>query len=134
MERTNAFVVKWRSGRNGDNFHGFTIHGILMDTEERCSLSSQFFIPNIVQKWKVFCNRKSQTKILKLKLKQKVSNRNRFKIFLQPKSKTETESLWQKLKKKFTITQKLLTHYKMRMLLIENLLLSWNSTHFHKSW
>ena len=39
MERTNAFVVKWRTGRNGDNFHGFTIHGILMDTEKRCSLT-----------------------------------------------------------------------------------------------
>ena len=38
MERTNAFVVKWQTGRNGDTFHGWAIHGILVDTKKRCSL------------------------------------------------------------------------------------------------
>ena len=38
MERTNAFVVKWQTGRNGDTFHGLAIHGILVETEKRCSV------------------------------------------------------------------------------------------------
>ena len=43
MERTNAFVVKWQSGQNEDTFHGLAIHGILVDTEKKCSLSVFFY-------------------------------------------------------------------------------------------
>ena len=52
MERTNAFVVKWRTGRNGDNFHGFTIHGILMDTRKRCSLTHVSKVAEWMNRWK----------------------------------------------------------------------------------
>ena len=44
MQHTNAFVVKWQTGRNGDTFHGLAIHGILVDTEKRCSLSARTLI------------------------------------------------------------------------------------------
>ena len=69
-------------------------------------LSSQFFKFQLLQysKVKSFCNRKSQTKILKLKLKPKP-----IRDFLQPKPKTETgtESLQPKPKpiKKFFATE-----------------------------
>ena len=38
MERTNAFVVKWQTRRNGDTFPRCAHHGISMDTKERSSL------------------------------------------------------------------------------------------------
>ena len=38
MERTNAFVVKWQTRRNGDTFPERAPHGISMDTEKRCPL------------------------------------------------------------------------------------------------
>jgi len=38
MERTNAFVVKWQTRRNGDTFPGGDHQGISMDTKQRSSL------------------------------------------------------------------------------------------------
>ena len=39
MERTNAFVVKWQTRRNGDTFPRWAHHGISMDTKQRSSLT-----------------------------------------------------------------------------------------------
>ena len=38
MERTNAFVVKWQTRRNGDTFPRWHSHGISMDTKKRWPL------------------------------------------------------------------------------------------------
>ena len=41
MERTNAFVVKWQTRRNGDTFPRCAHQGISMDTKQRSSLICQ---------------------------------------------------------------------------------------------
>ena len=42
MERTNAFVVKWQTRRNGDIFPRWAHQGISMDTKQRSSLKNSF--------------------------------------------------------------------------------------------